>query len=180
MGHGIDPAHAAQVVAGNAGQRQTDVDAPEALGRLGDARRQLLILHRTRRFSAEYLPSSDSQHGKDGHGKDHHAHPSYPLQQCAPYVDGRRQAVEPDKHSRSGRGHGGRCLEIRVRERKARYAEEQRQRGVSRKRRPGQRHEEEPVLRLQLGPGAPGEHPQYRADSQRQHRRYVVRARGRI
>ena len=99
------------------------VHQPQRLGGLGDARRQLGVLHRAGRFGAVHLHAADAQQRQDGHRQHDDAHAAQPVQRVAPQVHGVRQRVEPADHGGAGGRESRHGLEVGVGERQVRRAE---------------------------------------------------------
>ena len=59
---------------------------PEGLGGLGDAGRELLVLHRARRLGLEELHAADPQQRQDRDRQHDDSHAAEPLQRAAPHV----------------------------------------------------------------------------------------------
>ena len=148
---GVEHAHAGQPVGGGARDGEREVDVPQGLGGLGDARRQLGVLDRTGDLGAVEQHAADPEHGQHGDGEDDDAHAAQPLQQLAVEQHGVRQGVEAVQHRGAGGGETGEGLEDGVGEGnpQPRHGPE-RQRAEEAEPRPEQHHDEEAVAHPQL------------------------------
>jgi hypothetical protein len=170
---GVRPAHAAPAVGEEARQRQREVQQVQRLGGVGDARRQLGFLERSRRLRLEHLRAADAEHRQDRHRQHQDAHAADPLQEVAPDVDRQRQVVEPDEHRRAGGRHCRDAFEVRAGERQCGQVQHQRQGGERRQAGPYQRHQQEAVARQQLAHVAPGRAEQHGTRPQRERDRHA-------
>ena len=83
VANGIEHSHAGQPVGQRAGDGDGQVDVPQRLGGLGDARRQLGLLHRAGDFRLVQLHATNAQHRQDRHRQHDNAHAAQPLQLLA-------------------------------------------------------------------------------------------------
>ncbi|MNG89828.1 hypothetical protein D3C79_487060 [compost metagenome] len=95
---GIEQRHPRHPVGQGTEGGQQQVDEPERLGRLGDARGHLVVLDRPRDLGAIELHAPDAEQGQNGHRQHYDPHASQPLQQLAIEEEGLRQAVQPGQH----------------------------------------------------------------------------------
>ena len=156
VNHRVEPRHAGELEREDAGDRERDVHPVEALRRLGDSRRELRVLHRSRCLGLEELRAAHSKERQDRDRKHDHTEAAHPDELAAPEVDRGRQLVEPLQHRRPSRGQPRHRLEVGVGEGELRQVEEQRQRGEGRQQSPDERDEQEPVADLELGLEAAG------------------------
>ncbi len=91
----IEHAHAGQPVGQAAGNGQAQIDVPQRLGRLGDARRQLAVLHRAGRLGPVQLHATDAEHRQYRDRQHDDAHAAEPLQLLTVVEDRHRQS-RPD------------------------------------------------------------------------------------
>ena len=132
VAQGIEPAHAGQHVEDEADDREREIDVPERLGRLGDARRQLGVLDRAGRLRPVQLHAADAEHRQHGDGEDDDAHAAEPLQ-LLPVIENRpRQVVEAGQDRRAGRRQSRHGLEDRIGDRERQAVGEIQWRGAER------------------------------------------------
>ena len=125
----VEPVHARELERDDAGHRDQEVDEPQRLRRLRDARRELLVLDRTRRLGLVELHAADAEQRQDGDHQHDDAHAAEPAERVTPEVDRRRQIIEPHQHRRAGRGQARHGLEERVGEAQAGDGHQQRHGG---------------------------------------------------
>ena len=111
MPDGVKGGHARQPIGQGAGDGQPEVDIPQGLGGLGDARGELVVLDRPGGLGPVELHAADAEHGQDGHRQDDDAHAPQPLQLLAVVEDGGGQRVQTDDDRRPGGGQAGDGLE---------------------------------------------------------------------
>ena len=102
MGDCVKKGHPGHPVGQRTTDRQSQIDVPQGLCRLGDTRCQLGILHRPRRLGTVQLHSADTQHGHHRYRQDNDAHAAQPLELLAVVKNGGRQRIETGKHRRPG------------------------------------------------------------------------------
>ncbi|MNH10031.1 hypothetical protein D3C79_694960 [compost metagenome] len=98
---GIEQGHAGHPVGQGAERRQQQIDEPERLGRLGDARGDLVVLDRPRDLGTVELHAPDTEQRQDGDRQHYDPHAPQPLQQLAIEEEGLGQVVQPGQHGRA-------------------------------------------------------------------------------
>ena len=114
MADGVEPVHACEPVADGAADGQSQVDIPQGLGGLGNARRELVVFHRSRRFRAVELHAADTEHGQYRNRQHDNAHAAQPLQLLTVELDGARQPVDACQHRGAGGGQARGRFEHRI------------------------------------------------------------------
>ena len=147
----IEEVHADDPVGRDAGDGQRQVDRPERLRRLRDARRQLVVLHRARRLRLVERHAADAEDRQDRDGQHDDAHAAEPLDLLAVIEDGLRQLVEADDDRRSRGREAGHGLEHGIREREVRHvAEEERRRAGEAEENPEHGDDQEAVAQAEV------------------------------
>ena len=130
----------AQPVGQEAGQRQHDVDRPQAARAVSAMRGVSFWSFIGPAISAlkSWLPPTPSS-GRIATASTMMPRPPIQLQEAAPDVDRQRQRVEPAQHRGAGGGEARHRLEVGVGDAQARQRQQQRQRAERRQHDPGQR-----------------------------------------
>ncbi len=110
----IERCHARKPETERTGSRETDVNEPERLRGLRDARRELFVLDRTRRLGLVQRHAADAEHRHERDCQNHDSHAAEPVDLLAVVEDRLRQLVEADDHGRAGRREAGHPLEVGV------------------------------------------------------------------
>ncbi|EXI83900.1 MAG: hypothetical protein AW11_04062 [Candidatus Accumulibacter regalis] len=85
--HRVPRLHSDVMQTDAAGNGQDHIDDPQTFGRLGDARRDLGILHRARRFGLEHAAAAKTEQRQNGDGKNDDAEATDPVHEGTPEVD---------------------------------------------------------------------------------------------
>jgi len=174
--HRVPAVHAQEIQTAGTGSGENHVDDPQALGRLGDARRDLGVLHWTRGFGLEHAAAAETQQRQDGNGENDDAKAADPVHESSPEVDRQGQLIKSGQDRRTGRREARNGLKVGVRPGQSVDVQIQGQRTESRQQHPDQGDQQEALAHphLALLP-AYRKRQQGAAEDGDQHR-FVVRA----
>ena len=110
----IERAHAGEPVSQRAEYRDSKINVPQRLGRLGNPRGQARVLDRPGGFGPVELHAADAEHGQYGHRENDDAQAAEPLQLLAVVENRFGQLVEPRQYRCPGGGQPGHGFEDRV------------------------------------------------------------------
>ena len=162
----VEGVHAGEPVGDAASGGEAEVDEPQRLGRLGDARRELGVLDRPRRLGAIELHSADAEHRQHRHCQHDDAHAAEPLQPLPIEEHRARQVVETGDHGGAGGGEAGERLERGIGERRRDLRRQVQGKGAGQPQPEVEQHGDEKALAAaQLAAAAPA-YPEHDADGQ--------------
>ena len=166
MADGVEGVHASEPVGDAAGGGEAQVDEPQRLGRLGDARRELGVLDRPRRLGAIELHSADAEHRQHRHRQHDDAHAAEPLQPLSIEEHRARQVVEASDHCGAGGGEAGERLERGIGERRRDLRCQVQGKGAGQSQSEVEQHGDEKALAAAQLSAAASAYPEHDTDGQ--------------
>ena len=162
---GVERRHAGPPVGERAGDGDRDVDAAQLLRGPRDARRELRVLDRPRRFGAHELHAADAQHRQQRDSEHDHADTAEPLHLHAVVKERLGHRVQAAQHGRARRRVARDGFEHRVGDGQLDFLGQQ-QRHCARRadHEPEQGDDEESVAHTQLADATARRPPDQRAD----------------
>jgi len=165
MSDRIEKAHSGEPVPGRAEEGQSRVYGPQRLGRLRDARRQLLVLHRSRCLGLVQRHAADAEYRQQRDRQHDDAHATQPLDLLAVIQDRPRQGIETDDYRGSRGREAGYSLEHRVREAERRHVGDQEwRRARESEEDPEHGNDQEAIAQPQVAAHPADREPQHEAD----------------
>ena len=114
-GHGVaqrvKPRHSGFVQRDKNQPRRHQIQQPQPLGRLRNARCHFVVFFNAGNFRFKKLRAAHAQHGQHSHGQHDNPHATQPVEHVPPEIQRGRDIVQPPYHRCARGGQPAHCLE---------------------------------------------------------------------